>query len=317
MPGSAAPTDDRRATINQIDTPISVIVPAYNEQDGIRLVLDQFQQGNWFQDIAADVELIIVDDGSQDRTASVISEYTDIVLLQHPYNRGYGAALKTGIRHASHPIICITDADGTYPNELIPELVALLVNTKIDMAVGARTGPGAAIPLIRRPAKWFINQLANLVAGQPIPDLNSGLRVFWRSAALPFFNILPDGFSFTTTLTLGMLTNGYLVGYVPINYHARIGKSKIRPIRDTLGFIQLVLRIALYFSPLKIFLPLSGFLVLLAVLWAVCSRFILGQLADVSTLVLIMAGVQVGVIGLLAELINQRLPNMFERNNID
>ena len=168
-----------------------------------------------------------------------------------------------------------------------------------------------SIPILRRPAKWAIGRLGNFVAGASIPDLNSGLRVFRRDVALRLFSMLSDQFSFTTTITLAMLTNGYLVGYVPIDYYARIGRSKIRPIRDTLNFVQLALRIGLYFAPLKIFLPISLFLLLLAVAWALFSKFVLGQLADVSTLVIAMTGFQVAVIGMLAELINQRLPNYF------
>jgi hypothetical protein len=123
---------------------------------------------------------------------------------------------------------------------------------------------------------------------------------------------LPDKFSFTTTITLAMLSNQYLVDFIPINYFARVGQSKIRPIHDTLNFTQLVLRIALYFAPLKIFLPLSGFLLLLGLGWAVFSLTVLGQLADVSTIVIVMTAFQVAVIGMLAELINRRLPNYFK-----
>lgn len=181
------------------------------------------------------------------------------------------------------------------------------------MVVGARKGEHVAIPLVRRPAKWAINQLANFVAGGAIPDLNSGLRVFRRDAALQLLPLLPDGFSFTTTITLAMLTNNYLVDYIPINYHARIGKSKIRPIRDTLNFVQLVLRIGLYFAPLKLFLPVSGFLLVLAVVWGLVSALLLGRLADASTLIIAMTGIQVAVVGLLADLIDRRTANIYRK----
>jgi hypothetical protein len=126
---------------------------------------------------------------------------------------------------------------------------------------------------------------------------------------MEFFDILPDGFSFTTTITLGMVTNGYLVDYLPVDYHSRVGRSKIRPVRDTLNFVQLILRIALYFAPLKIFVPLSIVLLLLALAWGLFSALVLGQLADVSTLVIVMTSAQVMAIGLLAELINRRFPS--------
>ena len=299
------PTEEQRDTFNGV----SIVVPAYNEQRAIGPVLEQLLE--MMDDSGSPYEVIVVDDGSQDATAEVAERYDGVSVLCHKGNRGYGAALKTGIRHARYDLICITDADGTYPNERIPDLVPRLTEAGIDMVVGARVGENVAIPLIRRPAKWAIGRLANFVAGEPIPDVNSGLRVFRREVALRLFNMLPDGFSFTTTITLAMLTNGYLVDYVPINYHARIGRSKIRPIQDTLNFAQLVLRIALYFAPLKVFLPLSGFLLVLALTWALFSKFILGQLADVSTLVIVMSGVQVAVIGMLAELINRRLPNYY------
>jgi glycosyltransferase involved in cell wall biosynthesis len=236
-------------------------------------------------------------------------------VLSHRENRGYGAALKTGIRHAQCDLICTIDADGTYPCERIPDLITRLEEGRYDMVVGARVGKNVSIPLIRRPAKWAVRRLASFVAGESIPDLNSGLRVFRREAALRMLRMLPDQFSFTATITLAMLVNGYLIDYVPINYYARVGRSKIKPIRDTLNFMQLVMRIALYFAPLKVFLPLSVFLLLLAFAWALFSKFMLGQLADVSTLVIAMTGFQIAVIGMLAELINQRTPNIYEEQS--
>ncbi|MBM4431411.1 MAG: glycosyltransferase family 2 protein [Chloroflexi bacterium] len=302
------PTDE-----GQDPPSISVVIPAYNEEHGIGPVLERIQQV--MTDSGLTYEVIVVDDGSTDATAAQ-AEATGADVLRHAGNRGYGAALKTGIRHAQYDLICITDADGTYPNERIPDLLARLAQDDgCDMVVGARTGEKVSIPLVRRPAKWALGQLANLVVGEPIPDLNSGLRVFRRQAALRFFNLLPDGFSFTTTITLAMLSNGYMVGYVPINYHPRVGRSKIRPIQDTLDFAQLILRIALYFAPLKIFLPLSGILLLLAVAWGLFSRYVLGQLADVSTMVVAMGAVQVAVVGLLAELVNRRLPNYYREED--
>lgn len=298
-------TQDRTAALPSL----SILIPAYNEEAGITPVLRQLAHvlagSKWAY------EIVVIDDGSQDGTAALAEQCPGVTVLRHRSNRGYGAALKTGLRHVHSDLICITDADGTYPNERIPELLDRLIQGKYDMVVGARTGANVSIPLLRQPAKWAIGRLANFVAGETIPDLNSGLRIFRREAALQLFSMLPDGFSFTTTITLAMLTNGYLVDYIPINYHARVGQSKIRPIRDTLNFIQLTLRMALYFAPLKIFLPFSGFLLLLALGWGLFSAFVLGRLADVSTLVIAMAAVQVAIVGLLAELINHRLPNYY------
>ena len=285
---------------------VTIIVPAYNEEQAIVDVLERLVGVMAASRLTH--EIIVVDDGSEDETAALARQVTCVQIIEHPVNRGYGAALKTGLRHASHELVCITDADGTYPNERIPDLVRVLEREKYDMVIGARVGENVSIPVLRRPAKWMVGRLANYVAGEAIPDLNSGLRVFRRDVALLFNGILPDTFSFTTTITLAMLTNKYLVDYVPINYYTRVGKSKIRPLQDTLNFMQLVWRIALYFAPLRLFLPLSGLLFLIAIGWALFTLLVLGQLADVSTLVIFMTAFQVLIIGLLAELINKRLP---------
>ncbi len=292
---------------NRVEDGVSIVIPAYNEQDGIDIVMKQLA------DIRGDkgrpFEIVVVDDGSQDQTAVVAEKYEGVRVLRHTRNRGYGAALKTGVRHSRYDLIVITDADGTYPNERIPELVETIHERNLDMVVAARVGENVSIPFLRRPAKWILGRLATFVADAPIPDLNSGLRIFRRSAIMTFFGMLPDGFSFTTTITLAMLTNGYLVDYLPIDYHERVGSSKIRPIRDTFNFLQLVLRIALYFAPLKIFLPLSGVIMLVGLAWAATSAIVLGRLADASTAVIMMSAVQIGVLGLLAELMNRRLPH--------
>jgi hypothetical protein len=170
-----------------------------------------------------------------------------------------------------------------------------------------------AVPLIRKPAKWVLGKLANFVAGQHIPDINSGLRVFKREAALQMYPLFPDGFSFTTTITLAMLTNGFDVRYSPIDYMHRVGRSKIRPIRDTLNFVQLILRISLYFAPMKLFVPLSLGLFVLSVAWGLFSHLVLDRFADVTTLVLFVTGLQLGVLGMLAEMMNMRLPRVHEK----
>lgn len=290
-------------------TGLCVVIPAYNEALGIAAVLADISSA--LSDLEIPWEIIVVDDGSRDQTGELVTgacaSDPRIRLIQHRRNLGYGAALKTGIRQSRYEWVCITDADGTYPADRIPALLSILREHHSDMVVGARLGKQAAIPLVRRPAKWVIARLAEMVSGEPIPDLNSGLRVFRKDVVRRFFSLLPDGFSFTTTITLGMLINGYAVEYQPINYYARKGHSKIHPLYDTLRFIQLVLQIALYFAPLKIFLPVSLVLFFLGLGWAGFSYFVLGRLADASTAVILMAAIQIAVVGLLADLINRRL----------
>ncbi len=278
----------------------SVIIPAYNEEGGIRGVLEEVErvlQGN-----AYDFEIIVVDDGSTDRTAKIVRE-TSARLLEQPANRGYGASLKLGIKQAAYEWIVIVDADGTYPPEAIPSLLEGAEDC--DMAVGARTGQHVAIPPIRRFPKWLLKKLADYLTGMRIPDLNSGLRVFRKEAVEKFLPILPDGFSFTTTITVAFLCNNLSVRYVPIDYFKRSGRSKFRPFSDTLNLLNLIIRTSLYFNPLKIFLPAAG-LLLAAGLALLVHRLIAGGGGMVTTVVLLMAGLQFLALGLLADLIDKR-----------
>jgi glycosyltransferase involved in cell wall biosynthesis len=206
-----------------------------------------------FSTTDVNAEIIVVDDGSKDKTARE-AKAAGARVIQHRSNRGYGASLKTGIMAASNDIIAITDADGTYPAKYLPEMLVELEHA--DMVVGSRTGADVNIPLSRRPAKWFLRVMANYVANTKIPDLNSGLRVFRRDVAMQYFAILSDQFSFTTTITLAMLCDKYAVSYVPIDYRKRQGKSKIMP-WDAGSFAVLIMRVAMLFRPLRVFLPIA------------------------------------------------------------
>ena len=295
---------------------VSVIVPVYNEQTAVKETLLQIKES--MEKSSLEYEILVVDDGSTDKTkqwiltCGTVKDFTDdrnskskIRLLSHPYNRGYGAALKTGILNSQYDYIVITDSHNTYPNEIIPSLVKEMDD--VDMVVGARIGKGAKIPLVRRPAKWILNRLANYLLDFKIPDLNSGLRVMKKETVNQFINILPDGFSFTTTITLAMHTNGNLIKYIPINYHKRKGSSKIRPFKDTLNFAQLIIRTVLYFNPLKIFVPLSVFLVIAAFFILFGSWKITGKPMDASFSVILMSAVITMAIGMLADLIDKRM----------
>jgi len=228
----------------------SIVIPAFNEEMGVGPVVTEIQELMDRNRISA--EIIVVDDGSSDRTTQAATA-AGARVIRHRSNRGYGAALKTGIAKARYDVIVITDADGTYPCEAIPELLAALEDA--DMVVGARIGRNVHIPWVRRPAKWMLNKIANYVSDSRIPDLNSGLRAFRREIALQYFAILPDQFSFTTTITLAMHCDKYAVSYVPIDYRQRTGHSKIVP-WDAASFAILILRTAMLFRPLRVFLPL-------------------------------------------------------------
>ncbi len=232
-------------------TQISVIIPAFNEELAVREGIIELREV--LRSSGIESEIIVVDDGSTDRTAAE-AKAAGARVIQHRSNRGYGASLKTGIIAATHEVIAITDADGTYPGKYLPEMLNELEHA--DMVVGARTGADVNIPLTRRPAKWLLRVMANYVSNKKIPDLNSGLRVFRRDVAIQYFAILSDQFSFTTTITLAMLCDNYAVTYLPIDYRKRHGKSKIMP-WDAGSFAVLIMRVAMLFRPLRVFIPIA------------------------------------------------------------
>lgn len=285
---------------------VTVVVPAFDEEDGIAGVVDRLLA----LDLRRPTELLVVDDGSKDRTGEILEGIAEheprVTVMRHIVNRGYGAALKTGIRAAAHPVIVITDADGTYPEDRIVDLLHH-VDRGADMAVGARTGDDVHIPWQRRPAKQALRRIASYLAGTPIPDLNSGLRAIRRDLVLRYESILPDGFSFTTTITLASLTNRHPVDYVSIDYAKRSGASKIRPIRDTLGFFALIIRTVVYFNPLKVFLPLAGLLTVAFLCLLAYDVFQPGgaNLGD-KTVLMFVALVQTLTLGLVADLIDKK-----------
>lgn len=289
------------------NTGVSIIVPAYNEEQSIAATLDELVTVMEASPYRECYEILVVNDGSTDRTGAIVEErlpsLPTVRLLTHSVNRGYGAALKMGVRHARYSILVITDADRSYPNERIPELARLLVEKGYAMVVGARVGKEAAIPLVRRPAKWILGKLANFLARNNIPDINSGLRAMNRLVVERFFGLLPDGFSFTITITLAMLADGYAVHFVPITYHPRVGKSKIRPLHDTLNFVQIIVRTTLLFAPLRVFTPIGLGLAALTGLKMIADIVRYDWHIATSTVVAAVVTLQVFMLGYLADLI--------------
>ncbi len=281
-------------------SPVSIIVPAYNEEEGISATLADIRLAMSHRPM--EHEIIVVDDGSTDGTANAAQRQEGVRLIQHHTNRGYGAALKTGIRQARYDWIAIIDADGTYPPEALPSLLDEI--DQCDMVVGAR--PSGDIPAARRPAKWLLARLAEYLAETRIPDLNSGLRVFRKDVALSYFNILPSAFSFTITITIAFLSDHYLVKFVSIPYQRREGRSKIKPVQDTINFAQLILRTIMYFNPLKVLLPLSFVLLLMAVAIGTYSLITQGRVMDITVLTLTMAALQIAVVAMIADMIQKK-----------
>ena len=279
---------------------VSMVIPAYNEEKGIGSILTHLQAVMTKQEM--EYEIIVVDDGSTDGTVEVVQRQEGVRLIQHHTNRGYGAALKTGIRQATHDWIAIMDADGTYPPNVLPQLLEEM--ERCDMVVGARDL--GEVPRARRPAKWVLAKLAEYLAETQIPDLNSGMRIFRKDVALSYFNILPSAFSFTITITIAFLSDHYLVRFLPIPYRRREGRSKIRPLRDTLNFVQLLLRTTMYFNPLKVLLPLSFLLLLLAVIIGVYSLLSQGRVMDITVITLTMASLQIAVVAMIADMVQKK-----------
>ena len=281
-----------------VEKGVSVIVPVYNEEEGLRHFLPQIQ--SFSENCSYPLEIIMVDDGSTDQSSSVLNEFP-YTTIRHESNLGYGAAIKTGIENSTYEAVVIIDADGTYRTEDI--LLILSSLDQNDMVVGARTGGNARVPFSRRPVKWLIRQFATWMVRRPIPDLNSGLRAFRRSEIAKFVRLLPDGFSLTTTLTVAFHTAGRKVYYQPIQYGERSGLSKFRPLADTWNLILLILRTVVLIRPLNVFLPLSLILAAMALLVLVVTKLILHEFYDATFIVLMMGSIQMFVLGLIADLI--------------
>jgi glycosyltransferase involved in cell wall biosynthesis len=279
---------------------VSVVIPAYNEASAVQTVIAEVREVLLRHGISP--EIIVVDDGSKDGTAKKAAA-AGVRVLRHRSNRGYGAALKTGITAASNNYIVITDADGTYPAQYIPELLRQL--DRADMVVGARIGKHVKIPFARRPAKLALNLLANYLTKSRIPDLNSGLRAFRRDIVMQYFAILPDQFSFTTTITLAMHSDKYAVSYTPIDYRPRKGESKIVP-WDAGSFFLLILRTTMLFRPIRVFFPVVLACFLFGVTKLVIDRLHQPNISASAQLAL-MSALLILLIGMLGDAIATRL----------
>lgn len=282
---------------------VSVVIPVYNEATAVGGTLARLRTALAASGMTA--EIIAVDDGSTDATPEILGQTAGLRVIRHPENRGYGAALKTGIRAATGEIIGIVDADGSYPAEEFPRLLTALTEGT-DMAIGVRTGRGPAFPLLRRPGKAIVSLLAAFLVGRSIPDINSGMRVMRRELVERFFRLFPDGFSFTTTLTLAALTNRVGVTWIPIPYAPRQGTSVLTFRRGLLqefpNFLALIVRMVTYFRPLRFFAVPSLLFLLLGVANLTRTLVVDRNITDAS-LLLIVVGIQIGLMGLVADLV--------------
>jgi glycosyltransferase involved in cell wall biosynthesis len=280
---------------------LSILIPVFNEAHTIRQVAESLRDA--FGDYANPIEIIIINDGSTDSFSKI--EIDDVCdhLIEHRRNQGYGAALISGLKAAKFKTCAIIDADGTYPAEQLPQLLEIYNNKNVKMVIGSRTGSIVEVPFLRRSAKFVLKKLADFLAGERIPELNSGFRIFDRDIALEFESLYPKGFSFSTTITLAFICNDHHVEFEPINYFRRRGsRSKIRPFRDTKNILLTILRTIMYFDPLKVLFPFSVLLGFSAIL-VLFVGLIVGHILDSTIAILALSSLQILAMGLLADVV--------------
>lgn len=278
---------------------VSVVLPVFNESEHLAAELDRIAAA--LEASAYSWEIVVVDDGSTDGSGRAALGRDGVRLLRSARNRGSGSARRIGTLASRGRVVVWTDADMTYPNHEIPELVASLGDD--DQLVGARTSEQGTLKALRVPAKWAIRCLASYLTRTRIPDLNSGFRAMRRDVAEQFVGELPDGFSCVTTLTMSYLMNGYTVRYTPIAYRPRSGRSKFHWWADTRRYVLQVIRMMLSYDPLRVFMPAAA--VLVAAFAAKLGYDLIAKDLRIATNTLLLgfAAIQTVALGLLADLV--------------
>ena len=281
---------------------LSIVVPAYNEGETIASVLADLKK-----ELGGKLthEIIVVNDGSTDNSREILETISHIKFINNKVNRGYGSSLKTGIENSKYDWILTFDADGSHPPHQILDLIKYC--DEYELIVGARVGKQAYDTVLRKMGRRIVTKFAQYISRAEIPDINSGFRLFKKDLAKKFWHLFPERFSFSTTLTVASHVARYAVKYVPIEtYKRRAGKSGIKPIRDMAGFLNIVTRLAIYFKPLKVFVPISMFFFISAILALLIGWFAFGGILDTTFAILIMAATQSLVFGFIAEMIVKR-----------
>ncbi|MCB2093979.1 MAG: glycosyltransferase family 2 protein [Rhodobacteraceae bacterium] len=290
-----AKTQDVRSELEGMS--LSVVIPAFNEEGAVQATIEDVRTA--MDPLGIPYEIIVVDDGSEDNTLE-IARQTGVIVDSNQVNTGYGAALKRGVKRAQYEYVAILDADGTYPPYYLPSMLAMCRDQ--DMVVGDRGAGMKNVPWIRKPAKWVLNTFASFLAERKLNDLNSGLRVFRKSELVPFIPLLPQKFSFTTTITLCMSCNGKRMIYTPIQYGKRVGKSKIRPV-DFINFLILVLRMTVLFNPLRVFIPMGLGLMALGMVKFIYDIW-MDNLSE-TTIFAFLSALIIWSLGLIADMISR------------
>jgi glycosyltransferase involved in cell wall biosynthesis len=280
---------------------ISIIIPAYNEADSIGLVVEDIRKGF----AGMKIEILVIDDGSADQTGE-LARKGGATVIRHSHNKGYGASLKTGIRTAHGHHVLFMDADGQHRAEDALKLVAAA--GEADMVVGQRSQLVHS-PFWRMPGKWALGWMANYLTRRRIPDLNSGLRLIKREVVAHYMALCPDGFSFSTTITLVLFNRGFEVIYVPFEIKKRKGKSTVSLVTG-LDTLLLILRIATLIDPLRIFVPLSLVIGFIGIAWGI-PYALMGNGVSIGSMLAIVTSILLFSIGLISDQISQlRLEKM-------
>jgi glycosyltransferase involved in cell wall biosynthesis len=277
---------------------LTILLPSYNEQEAIAPVIAEVREalrewpGRW--------EILVVDDASTDQTARRAAEQ-GVRVIRRPENGGSGASRKTGTRAARGTLVAMLDADGTYVPSYLPQILSYFPD--YDQVNGARTSEQGTLKALRFGAKLLIRKLAEWISGKRIPDLNTGMKVYKRDLMLRYLWCMPDGFSCVTSMTLAFLCNGHPVKYVAVDYRKRIGTSKFHPVKDAAKYFSTMVRIIMYFRPLRVFFPMSAILALTALAVAILRKALTGHWIADTEVILAVTALMVLVIGLLADLI--------------
>lgn len=282
---------------------VSFVVPVFNEEREVENTARKLL--GLAKKIGNSAEVIFVNDGSLDNTRKILEKIEGIKVFHHPFNLGYGAALRTGLDRAQNQWLAIVDCDGTYPIEQLEVLVNQAKEKDIQMVVGAREISFSWSQPFHKIARWVLRRMVKTLTGQMVPDLNSGMRLFKKDLYLEFCHLLPFGFSFTSTITVASLFRGYWIKYIPISYGRRTGRSHIRPVRDFFGFVVLITRLASYFDPMKFFLPISVTILLVAGLRAIRDVLLDGHFGSLAV-ILVFFSLQTFLTGVLADVIVRR-----------
>lgn len=283
---------------------VSIILPCKDEATSLPALLPELRE------CFPDAEIMVIDDGSTDDSGGIARTH-GVSVLRHPYSLGNGAAIKSGLRVATNEIVVCMDADGQHDPKSITSLLEG-IEEGFDMVVGARQSDGQA-NVGRSLANRFYNWFAGLMVGHSVKDLTSGMRAFRKNKALAYIHLLPNGFSYPTTLTMAFFRAGYSIKYVPITVDSRNGKSHISPVKDGIRFFIIIFKIGTLYSPLKIFFPMSVFLFLIGLGYYLITYMTMGRFTNMGAL-LFLSSVIVFLMGLISEQITALLYQPKERS---